>query len=209
MPAADTSYPAADITGVVLAGGRARRMGGEDKGLVEVEGKPMVVHALERLRPQVGAVVINANRNLDVYRRLGGCEVVADTLGDFAGPLAGMASAMAAARTRWVLTVPCDSPLLSRELGPRLWAAMSIAHAEGSVAHDGERMQPVFALLRTDLARSILEFLEGGGRKIDLWYAGRKLARGDLSDCPDTFLNVNTPEDRERLAERLRSVAAC
>lgn len=209
MHASDTSYPAAEITGVVLAGGRARRMGGMDKGLVEVEGKPMVVHALERLRPQVGAVLINANRNLDTYRRLGDCEVVADMLGDFAGPLAGMASAMAAARTRYVLTVPCDSPLLAPDLGRRLYAAMREADAEGSVAHDRERMQPVFALLRTDLRRSLVEYLEGGGRKIDLWYAEHRLARGDFSDHPETFLNINTPQDRELLAERLRGVSAC
>lgn len=209
MPAPTSDYPADEITGVVLAGGRARRMGGEDKGLVEVEGKPMVVHALQRLRPQVGAVLINANRNLDTYRRLGGCEVVPDAVGEFAGPLAGMASAMAAAATRYVLTVPCDSPLLAPDLGPRLYAAMVAARAEGSVAHDGTRMQPVFALLRAELGASIVEYLQSGGRKIDQWYAERHLASGDLSDRPDTFLNINTPQDRTLLARRLRGRPGC
>ena len=213
MPTPARDYPAAEITGVVLAGGRARRMGGEDKGLIEVLGKPMVVHALERLRPQVGRVLINANRNLETYRRLGrrvgDCDVVPDTLDGFAGPLAGMASAMQAAGTRYVLTVPCDSPLLAPDLGRRLYEALAAQGAEGCIAHDGERMQPVFALLRTDLRQSILEYLEAGGRKIDVWYAEHRLARGDLADHPETFLNVNTPQDRELIEQRMQGASAC
>jgi molybdenum cofactor guanylyltransferase len=196
-------YPRQEITGVVLAGGRARRMGGEDKGLVQVNGEPMVVHALRRLAPQAGALLINANRNRERYAALGACDVVADADGDFAGPLAGMASAMERAGTRYILTVPCDSPLLAPDLGERLFAALTAADAEVSVAHDGDRLQPVFALLDCALRESIMDYLASGGRKIDTWYAERRLALGDLEDCPDMFLNINTPEERDLLEARL------
>ena len=198
-----SSYPRQEITGVVLAGGRARRMGGEDKGLVQVNGEPMVVHALRRLAPQAGALLINANRNRERYAALGACDVVADADGDFAGPLAGMASAMERAGTRYILTVPCDSPLLAPDLGERLFAALTAADAEVSVAHDGDRLQPVFALLDCALRESIMDYLASGGRKIDTWYAERRLALGDLEDCPDMFLNINTPEERDLLEARL------
>lgn len=195
------------VTGVVLAGGRAQRMGGVDKGLIPVDGKAMVVHVLEKLRPQVGAVLINANRNRERYAELGGCEVVADAEGDFAGPLAGMASAMQRAATRYILTVPCDSPMLAPNLAPRLFDALAADDAEICVAHDGTRMQPVFALLDCGLRASIEDYLASGGRKIDVWYAGRRVALADLEDQPDMFLNINTPEDRDSLEKRLSGIA--
>lgn len=202
-------YPRHDITGVVLAGGRARRMGGEDKGLVRVDGEAMVVHALRGLRPQVSTLLINANRNQARYAELGQCGVVADTDGDYAGPLAGMASAMQRATTRYILTVPCDSPLLAPNLGERLFGALAAEDAEISVAHDGSRMQPVFALLDCALRGSIAEYLASGGRKIDAWYALRRLALADLTDHPDMFLNINTPEDRDTLEKRLAGQSRC
>ena len=204
-----SSYPRADITGVVLAGGRARRMGGEDKGLIRVGGDAMVVHALRALEPQVGALVINANRNRDRYAELGRCEVIGDADGDFAGPLAGMASAMGRAETRFILTVPCDSPLIAPDLGERLYRALVAEDAQISVAHDGRRLQPVFALLDCALRASIVDYLASGGRKIDTWYAEQRLALGELADHPDTFLNVNTPEDRDILEERLAERTQC
>jgi molybdenum cofactor guanylyltransferase len=202
-------YPRDAITGVVLAGGRALRMGGEDKGLIPVAGEAMVVHAIDRLRPQVGAVLINANRNRQRYAELGGCQVVADGDGDFTGPLAGMASAMQQAKTRYILTVPCDSPLLAPDLAECMYAALADAHAEVSVAHDGDRLQPVFALLDCALRSSIMDYLAAGGRKIDTWYAERRLAIADLGHRPEMFLNVNTPEDRVLLEERLAAHQAC
>lgn len=202
-------YPRQDITGVVLAGGRARRMGGEDKGLIRVDGEAMVVHALRGLAPQVGALLINANRNQERYAELGGCHVVADADADYAGPLAGMASAMQRATTRYILTVPCDSPLLAPGLGERLFGALLADDAEISVAHDGTRMQPVFALLECALGQSIVDYLASGGRKIDAWYAQRRLAIADLSDDPDTFLNINTPEDHTLLEGRLAGRKRC
>ena len=198
-----TPYPRNDITAVVLAGGRARRMGGEDKGLIEVAGKPMIAHAIDVLRPQTAEVIVNANRNTDTYRAVTGCRVITDRVGGFAGPLAGMASALEASVTRLLLTAPCDSPLVTAELGPRLHAAMVRDDAEIAVAHDGERMQPVFALLARDLLPDLVAFLRAGERKIDTWYATRRAVVADLSDTLDTFLNVNTPQERDRVEQRL------
>ena len=198
-----TPYPREEVTAVVLAGGRARRMGGEDKGLVEVAGRPMVAHTIDVLRPQTAEVIVNANRNTEAYRAITGCRVIADTVGGFAGPLAGMASALEASATRLVLTAPCDSPLVTEELGPRLHAAMTRHGAEIAVAHDGERMQPVFALIARGLLPALLAFLAAGERKIDTWYATRRAVTADFSDVLDTFLNVNTPHERDRLERRL------
>ena len=206
-----TPYPREDITAVVLAGGRARRMGGEDKGLMEVAGKPMVAHTIDVLRPQTAEVIVNANRNAGAYRAITGCRVIADTVGGFAGPLAGMASALEASATRLLLTAPCDSPLVTPDLGPRLHAALARDGAEIAVAHDGGRMQPVFALLTRDLLPDLLAFLGTGERKIDTWYATRHAVTADFSDILDTFLNVNTPEERARLERRLarRGMECC
>ncbi|MCY4470563.1 MAG: molybdenum cofactor guanylyltransferase [Thiotrichales bacterium] len=198
-----TPYPRDEITAVVLAGGKSRRMGGEDKGLVEVAGRPMVAHTIDALRPQTAEVVVNANRNAGAYRTITGCRVIADTVGDFAGPLAGMASALESSTTRLLLTAPCDSPLVTGELGPRLHAALIRDDAEIAVAHDGERMQPVFALLTRGLLPDLLAFLAAGERKIDTWYATRHAVIADFSDILDTFLNVNTPQERDRLEQRL------
>ena len=198
-----TPYPREDITAVVLAGGRARRMGGNDKGLMEVAGKPMVAHTIDVLRPQTAEVIVNANRNAGAYHAITGCRVIADTVGGFAGPLAGMASALEASATRLLLTAPCDSPLVTPDLGPRLHAALARDGAEIAVAHDGGRMQPVFALLTRDLLPDLLAFLGTGERKIDTWYATRHAVTADFSDILDTFLNVNTPQERDRLEQRL------
>ena len=193
------------VTGVVLAGGRATRMGGQDKGLVTIAGQPMVAHVLERLRPQVKEVLVNANRNLSSYAALG-VRVVSDREADFAGPLAGMASGLAAAGTSWVMTAPCDSPLLPADLLQRLSMALERDDAaELAVAHGEGRMQPVFALLPVHLLESMESYLAAGGRKIDRWYAQHRVALADLSDVPSTFFNVNTPEQRQQLEDRLRS----
>ena len=200
------TYPKEDITAVILAGGRGRRMGGEDKGLVELAGKTMAEHVITAVRPQVGELLINANRNQDAYARLG-YPVFADLVGDYSGPLAGMASAVQHARTAYVVIAPCDSPLVPENLVQRLYQAMHQAGAEISVAHDGNRMQPVFALLRRSLLESLQSFLDIGERKIDRWYAQHKTALADFSDQPETFLNVNTPEDRKALEDKLGSHA--
>jgi len=192
------------ITGVVLAGGRATRWGGRDKGLIEVCGRPMIGHVLDALEPQVEHVVINANRNLDRYRAFG-VPVVSDASTDFLGPLAGIASGLAVARTDWVAIVPCDSPLLAADCIGRLSSARADDECiDIAVAHDGERIQPVFALLRRSLLEDLDAFLESGGRKIDRWYGQQEMVLVDFSDDPDNFLNINRREDRDLLEARMK-----
>ena len=195
-----------DITGVVLAGGRARRMGGQDKGLVTLAGRPMVEHVLELLRPQVSTILINANRNSSHYAKYG-YPVVADRDGDFSGPLAGMASAMAEAPTPFIVTVPCDGPLLAANLVSRLALAWARDQADIAVAHDGERMQPVYALLPVRLLPSLERWLAAGQHKIDGWYALHRVALADFSDSARMFINVNTLEDRDSVSAQLQDAA--
>ena len=192
-----------EVTVVVLAGGRGRRMGGRDKGLVEIGGAALIEHVISIMAPQAGKLMINANRNAEAYRRYG-YAVVNDSMSGFQGPLAGFASAMANADTPYVVTIPCDSPLLPDDLVQRLIDALHDGHAELAVAHDGERLQPVFALIDVRLLASLQRFLERGDRKIDLWYAGHKMALTDFSDSPNMFLNLNTPADEESLAQQLQ-----
>ena len=192
----------APITAIILAGGRATRMGGTDKGLVELAGRPMIAHVLAALAPQVEAVLINANRNRDRYAEFGH-PVIADLDDGFLGPLAGLAAGLQAATTPLVLTAPCDCPLLPIDLVARLRAALAAADAEIAVPFDGERMQPVFALVRRELAGSLAGYLAGGDRKIDRWFAQHRLAQADFSDRPETFVNVNDPAERAALELRL------
>lgn len=199
---APEGYPREAVTGVILAGGRGARMGGVDKGLVEVAGRPMVEHVLAAVERQTGAVTINANRSTERYARYGH-PVIADRMDGFQGPLAGMASALAAATTEFVLVVPCDSPLVDASLGPRLHAALVERGADVAVAHDGERMHPVFVLLRRAARAGLDDFLARGERRIDRWFAEEKTAVVDFSDLPEMFLNVNREEDRSRLETRL------
>ncbi len=190
-----SATPVHDITAIILAGGKARRMGGKDKGLIDLHGKPLLDYIIAGLRPQAGRILVNANRNLDRYRAFG-CPVAEDMMGDYLGPLVGMATGMQASDTPYILTVPCDSPFVPAQLTDKLYRAMADADAEISVAHDGVRLQPVFALLRCELLPSLLAYLKGGGRKIDTWYTQHRLALSDFSTLPHTFLNLNTPEDR-------------
>lgn len=197
-----TVYPRSGITGVILAGGRASRMGGQDKGLIEINGRPMIEHVLASFEPQFGAIVINANRSLAHYARYG-WPVIPDRIEDFQGPLAGIASVLPHIDTRYVVTAPCDSPLLPRDLGERLWAALSREDAEIAVACDADRIQPVFSMLKRELLPSLDDYLHRGERKIDRWYRLHRVATADFADCPDAFLNVNTPQERAALEARL------
>lgn len=190
------------VSGVILAGGKATRMGGEDKGLVPVNERPMIDWVIDALRPQVAEVLINANRNHDAYREFG-CPVIADADREFRGPLAGFASGLQAAGTPYVVFAPCDSPLLRRDLVTRLYAALSAAHRRIAVAHDGDRLQPVFALLDRGLADDLEQYLADGGRKIDQWYARHGYATADFSDAAGSFSNINSPADRQALEKEL------
>jgi molybdenum cofactor guanylyltransferase len=190
------------VTGVILAGGEARRMGGQDKGLIEIAGRPMIEYVIDAFRPQVGTLLINANRSHEHYGRYG-LPVIADDSQGFNGPLAGMASSMRAAVTEYIATLPCDSPNVPPDLVARLYRRLRAENAEIAVAHSGERMQPVFSLLKCALLGSLMSYLDSGERKIDRWYARHRTATVDFSDRPDTFINVNTPEDIEKIEASL------
>lgn len=190
-----------DLTGLVLAGGQGRRMGGRDKGLAPFAGRPLVTHAIDRLRGAVAEVLINANRNLEAYGGLAD-RVVEDAESGYQGPLMGIYSGLRAATTPWVVVVPCDSPALPPDLVERLVAG--IGENDIAVAFDGERRHPVVALIRTALADDLAAALTAGERKIDRWYARHGWADVDVSDCPEAFANLNTDDEKHRL-ERLLS----
>lgn len=189
------------VTGVVLAGGLGRRMGGVDKGLQPLDGRPMVAHVIERLRPQVDELLVNANQNLDRYAAFGH-RVVPDSIEGFAGPLAGLERGLAEAAHPLVATVPCDSPFLPADLVARLAAALSSGAADLAVARTGDQPHPVFCLCRRDLHAHLSAFLAGGGRKIDRWYAALRVVEVDFSDEAAAFDNLNTPGELQAAAAR-------
>jgi molybdopterin-guanine dinucleotide biosynthesis protein A len=200
-----------EITGVILAGGRGSRMGGVDKGLQNFNEVPLALHTQLRLSPQVGELLINANRNLAAYESFG-VPVWPDaaSLGDFAGPLAGFLTGLERCETAFMLTVPCDTPLFPHDLVVRLAAALEVEDAEIAMAaareEDGQlRPQPVFCLMHTDLLESVVRFTHGGGRKIDAWTALHKtvLVPFDLpGDDPKAFFNANTLAELHQLETR-------
>ena len=180
------------VSGIVLAGGRGRRMGGVDKGLQLLRGRPMVAWALERLAPQVDEVIVNANQNLEAYARLGH-RVVPDAIGGFAGPLAGLHAGLCVVSQPLAVTVPCDSPFLPLDLVARLRAALQ-AH-DLAVAKTGAQPHPVFSLVRRAVRGHLEKFLSGGGRKIDAWYATLKVVEVPFDDEAEAFRNINTREE--------------
>lgn len=183
------------ITGIVLAGGRGSRMGGVDKGLQPLRGKPMVEWVLARFGPQVGEIIINANQNLATYERYGH-RVVSDAIGGFAGPLAGLHAGLNAAKHPLVVTVPCDSPFLPNDLVQKLNA--SLKSNDLAVAKTGTQPHPVFALMKREVRESLEAFLASGGRKIDAWYAALKVVEVSFDDEADAFRNINTLEELKR-----------
>lgn len=204
----------ADITGLVLAGGRGARMGGVDKGLQPFNGEPLALHAVRRLRPQVGALMLNANRNLADYEAFG-APVWPDGLADYPGPLAGFLSGLDHCTTPWLLTVPCDTPLFPTDLAARLAEAASGSNAEIAMASAPEtegdpvqRPQPVFCLLRAELRDSLRRYVDAGGRKVHAWTAQHRTVLvpfgrpGDARDARDAFFNANTLAELHALENR-------
>ena len=194
MNSATAGPGAAGVTGVVLAGGLGRRMGGVDKGLQPLRGKPMVEWAVERFAPQVDELLINANQNLEVYGTLGS-RVIPDEIGGFAGPLAGLHRGLSEARHELVATVPCDSPFLPHDLVSRLRAGLESEGAELAVAITGSQPHPVFCLCRRSVLPGLTAFLESGGRKIDAWYSALRVAEVGFDDEAQAFSNINTREE--------------
>lgn len=197
-----------DITGIILAGGRGSRMGGVDKGLQNFRGMPLALQTLLRLAPQVGPLMINANRNLSAYESFG-AEVWPDVIADYAGPLAGFLTGLERCETPYLATVPCDTPLFPTDLVARLAEALERADAEIAMAagreEDGQlRTQPVFCLLRTDLLESLVRFTQAGGRKIDAWTGQHRqvvVPFDQPGDDPLAFRNANTLAELHQLEQ--------
>jgi molybdopterin-guanine dinucleotide biosynthesis protein A len=185
------------ITGVILAGGLGRRMGGIDKGLQELRGRPMTAWVVERLAPQVDELLINANQNGERYAEFGH-RVVPDQIPDFAGPLAGLHAALSAATHPLVATAPCDSPFLPADLISRLFSALTATDADLAVARTFDQPHPVFCLCKREVLPHLTEFLESGGRKIDRWYATLKVIEVAFDDEAEAFENINTREELGR-----------
>ena len=183
-----------DVTGIILAGGQGRRMGTVDKGLVELAGRPLVTHVIERLAPQVGSLIINANQNASRYATFG-YAVIADAITGFAGPLAGLHAGLEAAQTPFVVTCPCDSPFLPTDLVARLVHPFDDAAIDIAVARTFAQAHPVFALARRVVRPHLDAFLREGGRKIDAWYASLRVVQVAFDDEADAFRNINTADE--------------
>lgn len=206
-----------DITGLVLAGGRGSRMGGVDKGLQNFHAQPLALHALQRLQPQVGLCMLNANRSLETYQSWG-APVHPDVLPDYAGPLAGFLTGLTHCTTPWLLTVPCDSPCFPLDLAQRMAAtaaneqALIVLAAGFEAGRDGTvhmRPQPVFALLHHSLLASLQAFVTAGGRKIDAWTQQHRqaLCRFDQSsDEAQAFANANTLQELQALQGQMQRI---
>lgn len=185
-----------EITGAILAGGRGSRLGGVDKGLVHLHGRPLIEHAIGALRPQVGSLLISANRNRDIYTSYG-IPVIADVMGDHDGPLAGILSAMRAAGTTYIVVVPCDAPRPPANLVEVLAATLIRARADIAVVSCAGRMQPVFALIRCTLADRLQQYLAAGERGVGNWMRRQQAEMAEFPDR-DAFMNINTPDDLRR-----------
>jgi len=182
-----------EITAVILAGGRSSRMGGDDKGLIEFRGKPMIGYACDVVQDKVSKILVSANRNHGAYQVYG--EVVEDNLANFQGPLSGISAALDVCSTPYLLVLPCDSPLITCELVDEIIAKMAISSAQICVAHDGQIMHATFAMIKSEMQTSLNDFLASGERKMALWYRGQKLARVDVSDHLEVLTNINRTED--------------
>ncbi len=175
-------------------------MNGQDKGLINLAGKPMIEYVIETIGPQVDELLINANRSHDFYKKYG-LRVIQDKTKDFSGPLAGIAAGIEAATTDLVLTVPCDSPSIPTDLASRLRQILIEKQAMVAVAHDGKRMQSVFALFRREILQNVYSYLDSGERKLQFWMERQQPALVDFSDHPEVFTNINTPEELRRVEQ--------
>jgi len=182
-----------EITAVILAGGQASRMDGEDKGLIVFRELPLISHVINITKPKVSQILISANRNFEEYANFG--KVISDDLEGYQGPLAGISKALKVCSTPYLLVLPCDSPLIDSVLIDSLIEKMEISNVDICVAHDGSIMHATFALMQTKLEKSLEEFLGEGGRKMALWYRQQSLERIDVSSHLEVLTNLNRPED--------------
>jgi len=190
------------ISAIILAGGRATRMNGADKGLVLLQNKPLIQHVIERLVPQVDEILINANRELVQYQALD-YKVLQDEAKDFLGPLAGFSLGMQHAKNDYVLTLPCDSPLLPADLAQRLMTALVEHKAEIAVATSDGSTHPVFCLCKKITLPSLTTYLQQGEHRVSTWQKGQQYIEVNFNDCSEAFTNLNTFEDLAALELKL------
>jgi len=191
------------ITTVILAGGKGSRLGGIDKGLIQLRQTSLIQHVINRIEPQVAAIIISANRNLDIYKDLG-FSVYADEISDFAGPLAGILKALQHCQSEWLLIVPADSPFIANDLAQRLM--QSVKDNKIAIAHDGKQLQPTFSLIHKSLKSSLKDFLQKGGRKTRVWMQQQPHTIVDFSDQVSAFININTQDELNNAEKYFDSV---
>ena len=186
------------ISSIILSGGRASRMSGVDKGLVQLQQKPLIAHVIARLNPQVDEIFINANREIVQYQAFG-LPVLQDEIAEFIGPLAGFSLGLQHAKHEYVLTVPCDSPLLPLDLAQRLYSSMAASRMDIAVASSAGNTHPVFCLMKKSVLPSLQAFIDAGERKVSTWQKSQQYIEVDFSDCDEAFTNLNTFEDLSAL----------
>ena len=194
------------ISAIILSGGRATRMNGVDKGLVTLQNKPLIAHVITRLEPQVDEILINANREIADYQALGYPVLQdenAEFLGTYIGPLAGFKLGLKHTKHEYVLTVPCDSPLLPLDLSERLLSGMAASRADIAVASSDGNTHPVFCLMKKSALPSLLAYIESGERRVSAWQKSQKYIEVDFSDCSEAFTNLNTFDDLADLESKL------
>lgn len=195
------NIPPPSVTAVILAGGRARRMDGADKALLPLAGEPLLTHVIRALQPQVSQLLLNSNHPAARYAQFG-LPVIADTLPDQPGPLAGLLSALQAGSGELVLCVPCDTPNLPADLVMRMYVALEDNAAEVCTISDGERLHAAIMLVRRNVRPALESYLSAGQRKVQDWLRTQKLAVADFSDQPAAFSNINTPQELQDLEQR-------
>lgn len=192
------------ITGLILAGGRSSRMAGRDKGLLKLLGRPMIDYVIRRLQPQVNRILISANRHIDQYAQYG-YEVLLDDYDDFRGPLAGMARGLSQTNSEYLLTVPCDGPLLPTDLAPRMLQLARAHQAKAVIVFDGEFRQPAYNLLHKDRLPIIMQSLERDENKLGKWLMDQGALNLDCSQQKSAFININTLDDLQQLEQQLKA----
>jgi molybdenum cofactor guanylyltransferase len=198
------------ISAIILSGGRATRMNGADKGLVllkdksSLQQKPLIAHVIARLKPQVDEIFINANREIVQYEAFG-YPVLQDENADFTGPLAGFSLGLQHAKHDYVLTVPCDSPLLPLDLAQRLLNSMLVSRMDIAFASSDGNTHPVFCMMKKSVLPSLTTFLAQGERKVSTWQKSQNYIEVDFSDCSEAFTNLNTFEDLAALETKLNA----
>lgn len=182
-----------DITAVILSGGQATRMGGQDKGLILFKNKPLISYVANIINENVNSILVSANKNLDLYQKFG--TVIRDDLSGFQGPLAGVSKAMHVANTPYLLVLPCDGPFVNSLLVKRLAQSMQQHEVNACVASNGDKIHPTYSLINIALKDNLDKFLQSGGRKFGLWLKNNNALKVDFSDQPDIFINLNSPQD--------------